>query len=508
MKMNSRSHYDTCIESFPDEILIEIFTYLTASELKQILMTNQVFRDIVARSSMLMKKFLLKISPKRKFDFESLTRFKRIHQNAKLLDFKAENESLELVIEGLWNIGENVKCFELSDCEISKENLSKVFRSMGKLEKVDLLHTKVSLETIENPPKFMKLKVLKVIESDVFDVFEKAVKLQEISLQTNDRNDVNLQSFEQLLMRQKKLKCLKLLNIKFSNFLEERKTFPFQLSSLIIQHCHVKEKENLESFLSSQKCLNEVELTIDNLKLNLDRLRYFEESLAIVFVMKNLRKVSIVIENYNFTSMKFLHQIINPNVDHLSLNIDKSLCDITSILRIFPNIKFLEISTKEMTLDNVMFINENLQNLKQLKVSTFPKAIFSHFKVKNLTTLHVNETNLELENWTDFLENNQNITKLIINFTFFTDLSEDFVDKITRKLTKLEHVELIDKWIGMKNEIYQVICENCKNLRYLKLWNINVEKNFEELDKEFLRKRNIKFHIYNDESLNCPMIPF
>ena len=508
--MNSRPHYDICMfESFPDEILIEIFTYLTANELKQILMTNRVFRDIVSRSSKLMKKFLLKISPKRKFDFESLTRFERIHQNTKLLDFKAENESIELVIEGLWNIGENVKSFELNDCEISKENLLNVLRSMENLIKFDLLNTKVSVETVKNPPKFMNLKFLKVIESDlVFDVFENAVKLQEISLQTSDRNDVNVKCFEQLLMRQSELKCLELFNIKFSNFLEEKKTFPFQLSSLTIQHCHVKEKENLEAFLLSQKCLKEVELSVDNMKLNLDRLRYFEESLAIVFVMKKLKKISIVIENYNFTNMKFLHQITNPGVDLLSLNIDKSLCDITSVIRVFPNIKSLDISSKEIIVENVVFINENLQNLQKLKLSTFPKAIFGSFKVKNLKTLHVNETNLELENWTDFLENHPNITKLVINFTFFTDLSEDFVDRITRKLTKLEHVELIDKWIGMKNEIYLVICENCKNLKYLKLWNINVEKNFEELDKEFLRKRNIKFHIYNDESLNCPMIPF
>lgn len=107
----------------------------------------------------------------------------------------------------------------------------------------------------------------------------------------------------------------------------------------------------------------------------------------------------------------------------------------------------------------------------------------------------------------NFLENHSNITKLIINFTFFMDISEEFIDTVTKRL-KLEHLELIDKWVGMNNEIYLTICENSPSLKYLKLWNINVEKDFEECDKEFLRSRNIRFHLFNDESLNTPMVPF
>jgi hypothetical protein len=107
----------------------------------------------------------------------------------------------------------------------------------------------------------------------------------------------------------------------------------------------------------------------------------------------------------------------------------------------------------------------------------------------------------------EFLDNNPTITKLIIVFTFFVDLSEDFIDRVTKKLN-LEHLELIDKWIGMENEVYKMICENSKSLKYLKLHNINVEKNFEEVDKEYLRSRNIQFHLYNEESLNAPMVPF
>lgn len=112
-----------CIGNFPDEILIEIFTYLSVNELKRLMMVNHVYRDLVGQSTKLMKKFLLKISPKRKWDFESLADFERVHQNVKMMEFKTESDSLSKVIDGLMNIGANVKHFEMNDSEVTMENL-------------------------------------------------------------------------------------------------------------------------------------------------------------------------------------------------------------------------------------------------------------------------------------------------------------------------------------------------------------------------------------------------
>lgn len=505
----SRPSNNTCIENFPDEILIEIFTYLSGNDLKRIMMTSRVFCDIVTRSSKLMKKFMMKISPKRRWDFESLMGFERIHQNVKIVEFKSEDEPVKLVIDGLWNIGKNVKFLELNDCEIPKDNFVKILKTMEMLEKIDLLNVKISDETHDNLPDFKNLKVIKIVEcNSVFEIFRLAANICEICFQADDRQNLSLQSFEELLSQQKKLTCLELINIKFSDFLGTKQTFPFQLTSLTIHECHFNERENFEHFLASQRNLEEVELTVNRMKLNLDRLRYFEGSLLVIVKLKNLKKLSLEIEDYNFANMNFLHQAVNPKVDHLKLSVEKASCQITSILRVFPNLNSLDLSIKDIDQGNIDYINKNLQKLQSLKISKFPSELFGKFKIKNLKSLHVNETNIELENWTEFTDNHLNITKLIINFTFFIDLSDDFIDKVTKKLTKLEHVELIDKWIGMKNEIYLAICENSKNLKYLKLWNINVEKNFDESDKEFLRDRNIKFHLYNDESLNTPMIPF
>lgn len=503
----------SCIENFPDEVLIEFFTYLAANDLKRVLMTSHAFNEIVGQSTRMMKKFVVKISPKRKWDFESLGRLRRKHQNVKLVDFKSDDDSIYEVIRELHNFGRNVKYFELNDCGVSTEKLVKILNTMEKLESVVLMTVKTADEAKNmcdrsSLPELKCLSHLKVVESDMlFEIFLKARTLEEICFQAHDCQNVNLKSLEELLSSQQKLKTFEIINVRFSNFLENKIKFPFQLRSLTIHQCHFKEKENFESFLESQNELTEIDLTINNMKLQLDRVRYFEDSLATVLKHKSLKQVNLEIENYNFANTNFLRQSTNENVESLKLTLAQTTCPAVDVLKIFPNIETLELSLKNIDDDSLKFINEHLHKLQALTITKFSSEAFAKLKIKNLKSLHINETNIQPEHWLEFLENQPKITKLVINFTFFMDLTEDFIDTITRKLN-LEHIELIDKWIGMKNEIYETICANCKNLKYLKLWNINVEKDFDETDKEFLRSRNIEFHLFNDESLNTPMVPF
>lgn len=473
------------------------------------MLTSHVFKDIVAQSSKLMNKFVMKVSPKRKWDFVSLTMFERVHQNVKLMEFKSEDESIATAVEGLYNIGGNVKRVELNDCGVSMDVLVKVFQAMPRLTIVDLVGVKVTGNVSDVAlPEFRNLRTLKIANCDsLCEIFQRASSISKISFESNDRKSLELTKFEDVLHNQKYLETLELVNIKFSNFLEGETNFPFQLKSLKIHQCHFKKRENLENFLEAQQSLIEVDLTISNMKLQLDRARYFEESLKIIMQQKHLKQLSLDIENYEFANTNFLQKNVNRNVQHLILKLEKTSCSLSTIFSAFPNVKSLAVSTKDVDLENIKYINENLLNLQSIKVTKFPSELFGKLKVRNLKSLHVNETNIEINHWMEFLDNNPTMTKLIIVFTFFVDLSEEFIDRVTKKLN-LEHLELIDKWIGMQNEIYKMICNNSKNLKYLKLHNINVEKNFDESDKEYLRSRNIKFHLYNDESLNAPMVPF
>ena len=506
----SRPSSFACIENFPDELLIEIFTYLSVNDLKRVMASSRVFNAIVGDSTKLMKKFVMKIAPKKKWDFEALEKFERKHQNVKLLDFKCDEGSVGLLAVGLLNIGRNVKLFELNDSEISFENLLKIMRTMNHLTTVYLTNVNFSgdiYDSMKDTPDFFFLTNLNIIKSGApFDIFKKAKNLIEIYFDAENCKSLNLVSFEELLILQTKLKILTLIKIQFCNFLDH-KIFPFQLKSLTIHQCYFKEKECLERFLEMQKRLENIDLAINSLNLKLDHARYFDDSLCVIANEKSLKNFSLEIDNYNFINTNFLRHCLNANVEDLKLSMMNTCLPIMSILRAFPKITSLELSVKEIDQETIEYFNVNLNNLRNLKILKFPSEAFGKLKLKSLNSLHMYETNIQLEHWMEFLESNSNITKLIINFTFFMDLNEEFIDTITKKL-KLEHLELIEKWIGMRNEIYLTICQNSPKLKYLKLWNINVEKDFDEQDKEYLRSRNIRFHLFNDESLNTPMVPF
>lgn len=457
-----------------------------------------------------MKKCSIKISPKRKWDFDTIASFERKHRNVKISYFKSEDDLLTKVIDNLADISLGLSDFEMNNCKVARRELSELLCSMENLKNLVLVNIKFeeSFPDVEEPPELNFLTTLKIIDCESFsNIFAKASKLCKISFQAGNCKNQNLDYLEEVLLKQGKLKTLSLENIQFTRFLEDRVQFPFQLKHLSVHLCHFKVKENFEDFLDSQCQLEEVEMTIGNMKLSLDRNKYFEDSLAIIFKKSSLKKLSLDIEKYEFRNLSFLNRCSNHNVKALRLSNEQSFLPLSTFLTAFPNIESLDLSVKEVDDESIKFINESLNSLTSVKVAKFPSEAFGRLKIKNLSSLHVHETNIKHQDWLQFVDNNQQITKLVVNFIIFMDSSESLIDAISKKL-KLEHVELIDKWIGMKNEIYVMLCANCKNLKYLKLWNINVEKDFDESDKEYLRSRNIRFHLFNDETLNTPMIPF
>lgn len=499
-----------CIESFPEEILIEIFEYLSVNDLKQAALTIHVFNEVISQSVSLMKKFSIKISPKRKWDFDTIASFERKHRNVKISYFKSEDDLLTKAIENLADIAWNLTDFEMNNCKTERRVLSNLLCLTENLRNLSLVNItfEESFSLVTEPPELKFLRNLRIMDCDFFgNIFEKASNLQKLSFQAGNARNQNLDYLQKILQKQEKLEILSLENVQFTNFLEDRPRFHFQLKRLSIHLCHFSVKESFEDFLESQNELQEVEMTIGNMKLSLDRSNYFEETLSIIFRKSTLRKLSLEFEKYELRNLSFFKRCINQNLKALKIANELSFPEISTFLRACPNIESLDLSVKEIDDESIKFINENLIFLTSLKIAKFPSEAFGRLKIKSLSSLHVHETNIKHQDWLQFVDNNKQITKLIVNFIIFMDSSESLIDAISKKL-KLEHVELIDKWIGMKNEIYVMLCENCKNLKYLKLWNINVEKDFDDSDKEYLRSRNIKFHLFNDETLNTPMIPF
>lgn len=511
--MVPRSEY--CIENMHDEVLVTIFGYLSGNDLKRVMLTCRLFNDIVGFSSKLMEKLMLKITSKRNWNLGVLLDCQRKFQHLRIKKFTA-SDNYGPVFQCFLDVVKNVKTFELHDSHINFNDLQEMIVFLPKMTQFELVNVKImgELNIVEDQqlPALDHLKIVKIIDSDLcFEIFEKARNLTGICLQYDDcrrHENINLTSLEVILCKQKHLKSLEIFNIRYSNlfdrdFVDE---IPFQLDNLTLSQCYFKNKDNFDKFIERQQELQEVELAMGNLNLKLDRLRYFEDLLLHVFRLKKLNHFNLEIKNYQFMNENHFHYGVSENLTSLTCSLEQT-CKLNSVLKVFPNLKSLELKAKQLKTQEIEFLNNNLVKLEHLKVVNFSSDVFQQLKFKNLKSISIFETNIEPKDWDQFIINNPGITKLVINYTFFMDLSEAMIDKLTSKWN-LEHFELIDKYIGLENDIYKMICNNCKNLKYLKLWNVNIEKDFDEADKDYLKSRNIQFHLFNDETLNTPIVPF
>lgn len=490
------------IEKLPDELFLEIFSFLSSADLKNVMLVSPYFSDLIGKSSRLMRKFFIAITTKKRWDFSTISTLQRKHQNLIFFDF--DNFSEPKLLHGLQNIGANLRCIEFNYCNLYIDEFLKILEvNQHHLTSLSLIHTKI----LEKPQKFFDFECLesfKVVESEIELVFlEKAKKLREVHVEVNECCTVDLKEFQKILFRQKKLKSLVMINLRLSNIFDGLIKAEFQLENFSVVNCHFNHKENFEKFLENQLKIFDLEFSINNLKLQLDRVRYYEGILENILKNKFLKCLNLNVENYNFANLNFLP--LNC-IENLSINLKSTNFSLITFLKTFQNLKSLELDLKELTNEEIIFLNEH-KNLTHMKISNLSSEIFSKLKFKSIKSLHI-ETCIEPCHWHVFADNNLELTKLVINFSFLMDFDVNLLEALIKKLPKIEHLELINKYVGFDNKIYKMICENCKNLKYLKLWNINIEKNFNEEDKNYLRERNVKFILFNDETLNAPMISF
>jgi hypothetical protein len=448
-----------------------------------------------------MRKFFIAVTSKKKWDFSSISQLQRNHQNLIFFDF--DNFSDEKLLHGLQNIGANLRCIEFNYCNLYIDEFLKIIEVSQRLTTLSLIHSKI----LEKPQRFFEfasLENLKVVESEIeLDFLRNARKMRDVHIEVNECCTVDLKDFQKILFRQERLKSLVMINLRLSNLFDDLIKADFQLENLNVVNCHFNEKENFENFIENQIQISDVEISINSLKLGLDRVRYYDGILERILNRKYLKILNLTVENYNFINLNFLP---SNNVENLVINLRTTNFSIVNFLKTSNNLKFLELDIKELSNEEINFLNE-FKNLTHIKITNLSSENFSRLKFKSLKSLHV-ETSIEPCHWHKFVENNLELTKLVINFSFLMDFDVNLLDSITKKLSKIEHLELIDKYVGFDNKIYELICENCKSLKYLKLWNINVERNFNEDDKNYLREKNIKFILFNDETLNAPMISF
>lgn len=222
-----------------------------------------------------------------------------------------------------------------------------------------------------------------------------------------------------------------------------------------------------------------------------------------LFIEKSSRKYQKINIKYfrdeNFAQvLQLITSIFNSCVNKIKFTrSDFSVRILLDILKVTKNLKLLE-------LDQTLIRNyENLtvDNVTNLKITNCNREILKTVNFSNLECLNLEHTPFQLENWQHLLVQNRKIRKLIVKCTFGIDLSDRVFSEISRNLVHLEHLEILDKYVNVNNSVYKIIGDNCKNLKYLKMYNTNITENFSDADRNYLKSKNIECELYNDVSL-------
>lgn len=212
----------------------------------------------------------------------------------------------------------------------------------------------------------------------------------------------------------------------------------------------------------------------------------------------------IVIKNFSDADFQFIFKVFSfysnciTHVKFVRANfeVDRFL----DLLTVFQEIRMLELD--QVFFKDPLVQDIGVENVRTLRISSCNREIFNTIVFKNLTSFEANYTPLQIHHWEPFLKYNPTIKKLVIRCTFGIDLSDQCINLITKSLKDLEHFEILDKFVKVNNEVYKIISQNCPNLKYLKLWNINIEQNFTDNDKNYLRSKGINCQLFNDTSLS------
>lgn len=500
---------ESCLENLHEELIISIFQYLPVKDLKSLLLTNKYLNTLITSSSSLMRKIVLKFNFKRKSEYDYLMESLKKYQRLRVVEATLEDAIEDTLLKSIPSIKSDLFEIELRGCKLEKRNLLTIFQNLPELKKISVTNTLIGnmSETLEGKAVLMKLKVLKISHSNFcFDLLTDTPKLEEliVDLSGSKSTQLSLTGFDDYFKTLKSLKYFESVSVLKKEIFDSDgfDETNINLAVLKICQCHFLNKKCLESFVKTQRQIEIFELSIDDPpdQNEVDEFGDYVEILDIILKLTTLKTFSLETNHLNTIRYTPIYFNVNSNVTSFICNTD-GLCN-EKMIRLFPNLQHLELKTKVIEDYQIDFLNQTLEKLESLKLVTFPSDAFKQLKLKNLKTIEIYETNIEPLCWNDFIKNHQGISKLIVNYSFFMEMGDEVIDYITKELKNLVHFELIDKYIGTKNDIYKLICENCQKLEYLKLWNINIEEDFNDDDKDYLKRRGVKFDLFNDVSLN------
>lgn len=370
------------INCLPEEVIVEIFTYLNLNDLKTLCQACKLFLDIISNNYKLFQKFPMIFNencgfielkfrkPQNvKLTDEGIGQFIRIRSEIGILVRiltincrKCEILELKKILDSCENLKElTLEIKELNGNLDEYEDFDETWMDVYNHKAIKLLHTQnIDLKKLSIAFDLRVLKLLKNYQTKEFII------CKNLTLKFNKK------LLEHFLENQKILKSLDLKFFKSSdffassNFLNAHK---FRLEKFTFMHCGEEFTENIPNFLKFHKyTLNFIKT--DKIEKNLiQSFKQIENLKTIEFNFEGIPEKFLSFEIFptvpkfrenSFKNLPILYQVENLKIID---TISGFFTDRQNLMRIFPNIQSLSIT------DGPKIINiENCRNLKFLKI--------------------------------------------------------------------------------------------------------------------------------------------
>lgn len=386
---------------------------------------------------------------------------------------------------------------KLVECEINRDVVLSMFQNMNQL--TELYVDKVELEVLgaamtrdeeaEIIAPMPNLRSFHLLKSDffLFMLIQRCEALVELKISEPSFSRDDIVKLEDFLLRQPGLKNLTLENFRFnSSFSSSRLSdVPFQLDSLSLQAVKWDIIEHGLKFLKSQGNLKNLHLKdYDDYNFLTSTLKHFTR-------LSSLRSLEIdTIHNVDIRILEFIGDVVNKNVEELSLTIRDSNSNLhIELLRSFPNLKKLKIDEKIRENSNdVVTLLIGLERLEVLSLTskTIEVEALKYPNLKSFAITAENDSQI-ISKLTQFFQNNKNISDISLKIPTMSSEDLSFLPSSVETL-QITNISIIS--VKCVDNIAKIL----PKLKILRTKSLLKETTKIECKRKF-REKNIRFEI-------------
>jgi len=339
------------------------------------------------------------------------------------------------------------------------------------------------------------LKTLRLSQCDFFCfmLYKLHEKLERLEIREPSYSRPDVVELENFLLKQNRLKELKLKSIRFNNSYSTNRlaNVPFQLDTLSLIDVTWDMNEQATGFLTSQRQLKELELKSFNswVSPRESKFTWFCNRMQHLLSIPTLRRLTIGTRQafiYDFKNDEFLPGLTNPGVTSLTYLTDTTdRSEFMQIfVRMFPNISsFTFVDNNPNTTS--LSLCSSWKQLNELDVRVYPRTLtnlpLTDYDLKSFKFSAINEEKCSEILKTIFIAH-PNIKTLSLDIEPLT--VEEITDLLLPLSASLEHLEIKDLHLNPTEA--ELFCEN-----FLKLRKIKTDRSFTAEVLTILNSHNI-----------------